>query len=124
MAIEQVIYNITLEAQSDLSAKQFYAMKGSEEFGCDVAGAADEDCIGVLQNNPNASTTGIAASVMRVGITKVKLGDAATVWDELTPDADGKLVPAGSGEKFICRALEAGADNAIISALMEFGRVA
>jgi len=110
-----------LAAGADLSSKQFYFVQISAEDTCNLAGAADESTIGILQNEPES---GQAASIRTMGISMLVLGDTVSVDDQLTPDADGKGVPATTGEKYLCRALQAGSAGESISVLMEINRVA
>ncbi len=121
MAVEQRIYDLTLQAQEDLSTKQFYWGAGSGEFGVALSGAADEDLVGIIQNKP--TTTRTASEIRRVGISKMICGGAITVWDKVTSDAAGKGVTASDGERYGAIALEAGVNGRIISVLMEFGYV-
>ena len=61
-----------LSASADLSAKQYFFVKMSGEKTVDVCSAVTDKPIGVLQNDP---TSGQAATVCAVGLTKVS-GDA------------------------------------------------
>lgn len=120
MAIEQRVYDISLVSQEDLSDSQYYWMAGLAAFGCDIAGDADEDLVGILQNKP---VSGRAAEVRRVGISKMICGGTISAWNKVTSDADGKGVVASDVERYGAIALEAGVENRIISVLMEFGYV-
>jgi hypothetical protein len=121
MAVEQRIYDLSLDAARDLSDNQFHVMEGSGEFGCDVSSAADEDSLGILQNKPDAA--GQAAEIRRVGISKAECGGVIPVWTKVTPDDDGHIVVALTHERYIGFAMQAGIATRIISVLMEFGYV-
>lgn len=72
MAFEQRIVCVgNCEAAADLSAKQFHFVKVTAANKVNIATAAGESVLGVLQNKPKA---GEAADVMALGITKVKIG--------------------------------------------------
>ena len=121
MSVEQRIYDLSLDAARDLRTFQYHVMAGSGEFGCDLAGAADLDSVGLLQGKPGAA--GRACEVRRVGISKAVCGGVIPVWSFVTPDADGHIVTAAVGEYHIGRAMQVGADNRVIAVLMEFGFV-
>lgn len=119
MATEAQEYDITLVADDDLSDYQFRFLALSGIRQCGLAGAADEDLVGILQNKPDES--GIAAQVRRVGFSKVEGGAAFAVGAKLTSDANGRAVEAAEGERYGAVALEAGAEGRISTVLMEFG---
>ena len=121
MSVEQRIYDMSLDAQQDLSDYQYHVMIGSGAFGCDLAGAIAEDSIGVLQNKPDAA--GKEAEVRRIGISKVVCGGTIPVWSKVTSDANGHIIVAYSDERYIGFAMQAGIATRVISLLMEFGRV-
>ncbi|HSG63301.1 MAG TPA: hypothetical protein VLA24_17890 [Pseudomonadales bacterium] len=76
-----------LTASADLSAKQFYFVKMSGEKTVTVCAAATDKPIGVLQNAP---TSGQAANVCVVGVSKVS-GDADLNFGDLIgTSADGQ----------------------------------
>jgi hypothetical protein len=120
MTVEQRVYDISLDAASDLSAKKFYLAKGSGTFGCDLAGAASEDLLGPIQNAPES---GQAAEIRILGISKVECGGTISIWDKVTSDANGKAVTAADGERYCGLAMEAGVSGRIIAILMEHGYV-
>ena len=133
MSVEQRIYDMSLEAAvRDLSADhehgavthggyQFHVMKGSGTFGCDYAGAADEDSVGILQNKPEGE--GHESEIRRVGISKAVCGDTIPVWSKVTPDGNSHIVVALAGERYVGLAMQPGIDTRVISILMEFGVV-
>ena len=119
MSVEQRIYDFTLEAARDLSNSQFHVMKGLGAFTGDLADAADEDSVGILQNKPEAD--GESAEIRRVGISKAVCGDDIPVWSKVTPDGNSHVVVAVAGERYVGLAMQVGANNRVISILMEFG---
>jgi len=115
MAFEGILMNIPgIVAGSDLSAKQFHAVKLTGELAIGVAGSGDL-ALGVLQNDP---LQGDASAVAYAGVSKVKTGANVAVGNRLAPDASGALVPAGSGDFPIGVALEAGVSGDVISVLL------
>ena len=89
-------------AAADLSAKQFFCVKVTAENAVNLAGAG-EAVDGVLQNKP---TSGQEATVWGVGsTTKAVAGAAVAAGADVTPDANGKLVTAGTGDYILGRAL-------------------
>ena len=131
MSVEQRIYDTTLDADRDLSEVhdhatlshnyQFHVMRGSGNFGCAPADAADEDSVGILENLPEGHD--FASEIRRVGISKAVCGDTIPVWSKVTPDGNSHIVVALEGERYIGLAMQAGIDTRIISVLMEFGIV-
>lgn len=119
MATEELGYSITLVADDDLSDYQFRYVAVSGVRECGLAGAADENLIGILQNKPDEE--GIAATVARVGLSKIVGGAAFAVGAYLTSDATGRAVEAVEGERYGAIALEVGAEGRISTVLMEFG---
>lgn len=121
MSVEQGIYDFSLDAEEDMEDSQFRVVAGSLAFGCVIAGAADDDSVGILQNKPEADAEYGTAEIRRVGISKAVCGDTIAVWDKVTPDASGDIVTAVAGERYVGLAMQAGAEDRIISVLMEFG---
>ena len=121
MSVEQRIYDFSLDAKEDMEDSQFRVVAGSGEFGCVIAGAADEDSVGILQNKPEADAEYGTAEIRRVGISKAVCGDNIDVWDKVTPDVNGDIVTALEGERYVGVALQAGTDDRVISIMMEFG---
>lgn len=119
MATEIGIYDATFEADDDLSDYQYRIMAISGARECGLAGAADEDSCGVLQNIPDEA--GMAAEVRRVGRTKIVGGAAFDVGAKLTSDANGRAVEAAEGERYVAIAITAGAEGRTSTAEMEFG---
>lgn len=102
-AYENVVSTMqAVTAAADLSAKQFFCVKVTAENAVNLAGAG-EAVDGVLQNKP---TSGQEATVWGVGsTTKAVAGAAVAAGADVTPDANGKLVTAGTGDYILGRAL-------------------
>jgi hypothetical protein len=77
-------YDITVAAAADLSAKQHFFVKADGN----LAGAGAE-ALGVLQNDP---TSGQAAAIRVMGVSKVVYGGTIAVGDQVSSDASGKAV--------------------------------
>lgn len=75
MALERIGFSVPLTAASDLSEKQYYAVKCSDNFKCDVASDGSE-AIGVLINNPKS---GMSGSVMTNGVVKLYVPEGVSV---------------------------------------------
>jgi hypothetical protein len=119
MATEQKLEVVSLPANADLSAKQYYAAKLSNASGTakvDVAGV-DDFIVGIIQNDANAA--GRAVEVGISGISKVILGASVTAADTLTCDTNGKAITRASGDAYaIGVALTSGSSGDIISVLL------
>lgn len=91
----------TFKAGADLSAKQYYFMKltGTADEVTVCNGATDKP-IGVLQNKP---TSGQAAEVVIIGITKVSADGTLDEGDSIGTSADGQaaVYTASDTTKFI-----------------------
>lgn len=78
---------ISLEAGEDLSAKQYYFVKLDTNGKAVVCTGATDKPVGVLQNNP---TSGQAAEVTVVGLTKVSSDAALAIGALIGTSADGQ----------------------------------
>jgi len=88
MAIEiPVLKPGIFTASADLSGKQFYFVKISGAGTVTVCAAATDVPIGVLQNKP---TSGQAAEVMMLGITKVSSDAALSRGNLIGTSGDGQ----------------------------------
>lgn len=91
-----------LKAAADLSAKQFYFVKLTAAGQVNVCSAATDKPIGVLQNDP---TSGQAAEVMAIGITKVSSDAALSRHDLIGTSGDGQAdakTPGTDTTEYIC----------------------
>ncbi len=120
MATEQKLISVSLPANTDLSAKQYFIASLTNASGTaqvSVAGI-DSTLIGVIQNDANAQ--GRACEVGVSGITKVICGASVTAGDKLTADTNGKAITLVSGDaKSLGYALTSGSSGDIISALIQ-----
>ena len=78
---------LTLTASADLSAKQFYFVKIDGAGTCDVCSGATDKPVGVLQNKP---TSGQAAEIVVLGVTKISSDAALTAGNLIGTSADGQ----------------------------------
>lgn len=92
LAPEVSEFDINLPVGSDLSTKQYLAVKLSS--GLLVLSGADEGSVGILQNKPNGSATVPVAGVVRTGgLSKWICGTAWSSEAPLSSDAAGKGAP-------------------------------
>lgn len=98
MATGTEIFNLNAKANSDLSAKQFFAVKLTAADTVDLTSAATDIAIGVLQNAPKANQ---AADVQVLGIAKAVSdgsGTAISVGDRVGPDTNGRWVKKATND--------------------------
>ena len=114
MSKEIPVETITLIAAADLSVKQYYAVKIDANGQAALCGAA-QNAAGILCNKP---TAGQPAAVMTLGIALAMYGGAVTAGDNLTTDANGKLVTATGTNPVIGVAMESGVDGEVHSVLL------
>lgn len=98
MATAIDIFSLSAKAGADLSAKQFYAVKLTAADTIDVAGAASDLCIGILQDAP---ASGKGGSVQVLGISKASSdgsGTAIAVGDRVGPNSSGQLVKKATAD--------------------------
>lgn len=94
---------------TDGSALKYRVMRLSAANVCNIASNAvsadaPEMPIGILQNNP---TSGRAATVAYLGLSKAVAGAVVAVNEEVTTDGSGMVIVAVSGDIRLGRALEA-----------------
>ena len=92
------IWDESFVTGADLSAKQFYAVKLDTAADGQVVLAAAGQGFGILQDH---NKQGQEATVRILGMSKGISGQAFANGIELAADADGKLVPAASGDLVI-----------------------
>lgn len=114
MSYEIPLEKLTFMAAADLRTKQYYAVK-LDTAGKIVLAGDGESAIGVLQDTPN---TGEVGSVMTLGVTFGKAGDAITAGSNVASDAAGKFVTAGGGDAVIGTALKTAANGDIFPILL------
>lgn len=109
-------------AAADLSTKRYHGMRISAEMTVNTAGAAANDIIGVLQDEPNAA--GKAAAVRVLGTSEVMAGAAFAASALLTTNAAGRWVTATTGQAYAAIASHAAtADGDVVEAVLLRGRV-
>jgi hypothetical protein len=108
---------LTLEANADLSAKQYTFMKYVATEKADLAtSATGTELLGVLQNKPQS---GEFATVAYAGLSKLVAGGAITAGAILTTNTSGRAAAVASGQVGAARAISAaGADGEVITALL------
>lgn len=82
--------DISLPAAADLSGQQHNFVLIAADGRVNVASAATDDIIGILQNKPAAA--GRAARVRVAGVSKLEMGAAVNEGDRLTSDSSGRGV--------------------------------
>lgn len=99
MSLEFVLCpDLPLKAAVDLSTHQFKAMKVSGAWGCTLAAAATDRCIGVLQNKPQANQ---AAQIRVLGVSKMisdGSGTAIAAGDLVGPNASALAVKKATAD--------------------------
>ena len=87
-------FKITLSAGADLSTKQYRFVKLDSSGNAIVCAAVTDKPVGVLQNNP---TSGQAAEIVVVGLTKVSTDAALAIGDLVGTSADGQAAAYVAG---------------------------
>ncbi len=117
--IEGQVNSITRRASSDLSAKQYHAVKCDSGSRTVTISGAGEQALGILLNIPG---NGSLADVSVSGFAKAKSGGTITQGEFLKVDAAGKLVPVSTDKDFyIARALENAVANDVFSVQVTSG---
>ena len=98
-------------AAADLSAKQFYAVKITAARAVNLASTGGEAIYGILQNTP---TSGLAADVGILGVSKAIAGAAVTAGDYLMTDTSGRLITVTTTNHRVAQALEAAGAAGVI----------
>lgn len=111
MAVEEIVYNTSVIAGADLSARQFHCVKLNAS-GHAVLSGAGENALGILQDKPGLGQVG---AVCGLGKSMAVLGAIVTPGQNLTPDADGRLVPATGNDAVVAVAAESGSAGDICS---------
>lgn len=116
MAIQQSMDNISIPANADLSTKQYFFVKVTNSSGTGRAAlaGAGERVLGVLQNKPSAAGDAASVAAKKGGITKVYAGGSITAGNEVTPDASGEAVVAGTGDIVAGVALNSAVDGDVV----------
>jgi hypothetical protein len=120
MAIEIPVFDLGIfTAITDLSAKQYRAVKIGTTGHIEVAGAGVAS-IGILKDNPyGTSTAPVSAAVAVLGVHPAEYGDTVTGYlTALTPDSVGRLVPATTNDVVVAYALETGTSGGIYNVMI------
>ena len=75
MAYESIRFSLSLAAESDMTEKQYNAVKVSNPYKADIATSAAE-AVGIVTNNPK---TGFGATIAIEGVTKIAVASGAKV---------------------------------------------
>lgn len=107
--------NITVEANADLSAKQYHfvTINSSSKAAATGDGLAGH---GVLQNDPSAAGQG--ANVCIAGQSKVVAGGACTAGGYVAADTNGRAVNVVSGDFALGVALQTSTTNGEIISII------
>jgi len=87
-------FKITLEAGADLSSSQYNFVKLNSSGKAVECAAVTDKPVGVLQNNP---TSGQAAEIVVVGLTKVSANAALAIGDLIGTSSDGQAAAYVAG---------------------------
>lgn len=86
-------------ASADLSSYQYTIVKAATWPQIQVASAATDSILGVLQNDPNAA--GQPAEVACLGVCKVIAGGSITVGDHVTTNSTGYAATTTSANNHV-----------------------
>lgn len=87
-------FKITLEAGADLSSSQYHFVKLNSSGKAVECSAVTDKPVGVLQNTP---TSGQAAEIVVVGLTKVSTNAALAIADLVGTSADSQAAAYVAG---------------------------
>ena len=100
MAVNRKVCSVTFPASGDLSHGQFRAVVINSSGQVALAAGGGTPLVGVLMNKPAA--TGRAAEVAIPGSeVKIEAGTAIVPGEMLVSNANGQVLPKGSGTAFI-----------------------
>lgn len=106
----------SFQAGSDLSAKQFFAVKFSgADSQVNLAGVGN--AIGILMNKPLSGE--VAEVALSGGGAKSKCVGNVTRGDSLKADASGNLIPASAGDRAIAIAESSGVSGDVIAVIVD-----
>lgn len=98
-------------AAADLSTKQFYAVAITGSRAVNLASTGGENVYGILQNKPS---TGEAADIGIMGVSKAVAGAVVTAGNFLMTDTAGRLVPATGTSARVAQAIESAAATSTV----------
>lgn len=117
MATETPGFSFSLEASADLSAAQHHCVDVDSNGRVAVVTGSGDDVAAILQNDPDA--LGVAAALMKTGISKVVAGAAIAAGVLVMSNASGRAITATSGQVVFGRTIDAvGADGEVVSVLL------
>ena len=95
--VEQRIHDTGfLQANADLTASQYRAVKITGDYQIGLCNAAGEPAYGILQDKPDVNQV---ANVRSLGISRAIAGAGGlTAGQKWQTAADGSLIPAASGD--------------------------
>lgn len=111
---------ISIPANADLSTKQYFFVKVTNNSGTGraaVAGAG-ERVLGVLDNAPDAAGKTARVAAKRGAQVKVSAGGSITAGNEVTPDASGEAVVAGTGDVVAGIAQNSAVDGDVVEIIL------
>jgi hypothetical protein len=112
---------ITVEANADLSTKQYYIAKITTGGKAALCGDGELG-VGIIQNKPAA---GEAAVLAISGKVKAVAGGSVTVGGPVASDSNGKIVNAATGDYVLGTALQAASSGDIFEIIFNnSGKVA
>lgn len=91
-------------AAADLSGNQFYVVKITGSRLVNLASTGGEIAYGILQNKP---TSGAAADIGILGVSKAAAGAAFAAGAQLMSDSTGRLITRTGSLHMIAQAIEA-----------------
>ena len=122
MAYKEKLRVITLQAGSDLSAKQYYCVALQSDQQLDLAGDGGV-VTGILQNKPDAA--GRPAEVAISGsVSKAELGGIVATGAIVASDASGAVVTAATNDVVLGVCVQGGASGAVGAVLINGGGLA
>lgn len=112
----------TFLTSADLSSSQYLIVKGDGSGGLELAAAASDEPIGIVDEGNDGSSTATQVSVRTMGGFKVKLGGSVALGDRLTSNASGQAVASTDPEdKAVGIALDDGDSGDVIPLLITPG---
>lgn len=112
MAVTESRDTRTFIAGESLATSQFKFVTLESDGQVDLADAAGERCLGIVENDP---ASGEAATVVMSGKTRIVCGGTVAAGAQLQTDASGTAITAASGDVSMGYALEAGVAGQVIA---------
>ncbi len=112
MAVTESRDTRTFIAGESLATSQFKFVTLESDGQVDLADAAGERCLGIVENDP---ASGEAATIVMSGKTRITCGGTVAAGAQLQTDASGDAITAASGDVSMGYALEAGVAGQVIA---------